>query len=190
MGTRINVLLNHQIDDYQDRELLLNRLSQALPEAVAVEGYWSGATDCSPLVGSQSPQWTANPYREGFTHYSYTGPGSLYVSIIAGVAWIRTGGRWRGFLSIPSLRRVHLDAFRAIATALGATTMICFPDNDALFDMFWDGEPLKAFIRNLEETVGPPQPSIEAISAQIIADTEKGVPDVWFTDNLPAPENR
>ncbi len=180
MGTRINVLFDHQLDDYRDREAVLKRLSQASPEALAVQDYWAGGEGTSQSAKTVLQQWTADPEIALFSFHSYTGPGSLFVSVNGRMAKIRTGGRWRGFLSIPDLYAVHLKAFRAIAAALGATTMIYFPDNDDLFELFWDDKKLDECIKTLEDTAGPPQSSIDAVSAEISAETEHHVPDVWY----------
>ncbi len=119
MGTRINVVMDHDVTDWRDQSAVLARLGAALPAALAVQDYWN-AVSASSQPRSED-QWTADtimPYEEH--HRSYTGPGSLFLKVGPHAAKIRTGGRWRGFLSIPPLHDVHLRAFRAIAGAEGS----------------------------------------------------------------------
>ena len=99
MGTRINALLDHDLNDFRDRESVLDRLAAALPGAVAVKNYWKSIDPHDAPDGLAT--WRPDPEspRESTLH-RYTGPGSLFLSVTAQAAWVRTGGRWRGFLSI------------------------------------------------------------------------------------------
>ncbi len=182
MGTRINVLLDHDLPDHRDRGAVLERLSHALPEALAVQAYWVSVEEVPWLIEARHRQteWTADPELSMFSYHSYTGPGSLFVRVNRRTARIYTGGRWRGFLSIAGLHAVHLRAFRAVASSLGATTAVYYPDNDDLLEMFWDDRPLVECIKYLESAVGPPQPSVDAVSAEVIAEADHHVPDVWY----------
>lgn len=40
MGTRINVLFDHDLPDYRDGEAVVARLTTALPAVLAVREYW------------------------------------------------------------------------------------------------------------------------------------------------------
>ncbi len=106
------------------------------------------------------------------------------MSLTAAAANIHTTGRWRGFLSIDPLRQVHLQAFRSIARALGATSLAYFADNDHVDDLFWDGKPQEECIALLERMLGPPQPSLESIDPAVVKATARGVPSVWFLEKL------
>ncbi len=120
MGTRINVLLDHHLSDFHDREAVLVRLDPALASAVAVRDY--GLLADPDYKHDDLKTWRADPLSPVDTNRPrYTAPGSLFLTITNQAAKIHTGGRWRGFLTLEPLRRVHLAAFRQIAGALGRT---------------------------------------------------------------------
>jgi hypothetical protein len=45
---------------------------------------------------------------------------------------VRASLRWRGFLSIEPLRRIHLFALRKIAALRGASRIVYMPDDDLI----------------------------------------------------------
>lgn len=138
MGTRINVLLDHDISDYRNQSDVVARLEATTPATLAVRDYWNAASVA--FMPKSDDRWVADPVMpHEKNHRSYTGPGSLFLKVGPHAAKIRTGGRWRGFLSIPPLHNVHLQAFHRIAEALGATRVAYFPDDDDLYDVFYDG---------------------------------------------------
>ena len=186
MGTRINVLMNHDIVDDKDQSAVLLRLETALPAALAVGHYWNpAATSAAP---EQNNRWIADPVMPYETHWrSYTGPGSLFLKVGPHAAKIRTGGRWRGFLSIPPLYQVHLQAFRAIAQALGASKAVYFADCDDVDDAFYEGGDVETGIGILTGYRGLPQPSINEIAPEIVAKTDYTVPSVWYYEKLEKP---
>ena len=63
--------------------------------------------------------WRADPLSPVDTNRPRYTAWSLFLTITNQAAKIHTGGRWRGFLTLEPLRRVHLAAFRQIAGALG-----------------------------------------------------------------------
>lgn len=185
MGTRINVIMNHNIDDYRDQSAVLARLETALSAALAVRDYWV-TTETS--YSRQDVSWSADPVKsEDKDDYyrSYAGPGSLFLDIGPYSAKIRTGGRWRGFLSIPPLHAVHLKAFRSIGQALGATHLAYFSDCDDVWEVLYEGGSYQDAVPILERYFGLPQPSVEEIVSEIAEETDHGVPSVWYSDKLP-----
>src|SRR5688500_18374202 len=109
MGTRIEVFLSHDLKRFDDATATIARLNVAIPTAFAVRDYWR-RVDSSFY---ELDHWEAHPIAPRLPDLRrYDGPGSLQVTVTAVAARISTGGRWRGFLSIPALREVHLAAFR------------------------------------------------------------------------------
>ena len=183
MGTRINVLIDHNVHDYRDQPAVLARLTSALPSALIVRDYWN-INDPFPKRGLQE-EWLADPVMPHETHWrSYTAPGSLFLKVGPHAAKIRSGGRWRGFLSIPPLYQVHLQAFRAIAQALGAAQAVYFADCDDVYDAFYEKGDVEAGIGILKRYLGLPQPSIDEISPEIAAEADHTVPGVWYYERL------
>jgi hypothetical protein len=185
LGTRINVLFDHNLTDFGDRESVLARLSASLPAALAVEEYWQLADPKTSKSGKLN-LWRADPVSPIESNLNrYTGPGSLFLTITPKAAGVHTGGRWRGFLEIEPLRRVHLKAFRGIGTALGATCFALYADSGEVDDLFWGGRTQWECILLMEQIWGPPQESIEEIDERSISAVERkmGFPFVWFLEN-------
>jgi hypothetical protein len=182
MGTRINVLLDHNLIEFRDRHSVLERLAPCLPAALALRGYWHSNDPHSRLDSLEV--WRANPVssRDSNLH-RYYGPGSLFLTVTPKAAHVRTGGRWRGFLSIEPLRRVHLAAFRRIADAFGASCMALYADSCEVDDLFWSGRTQEQCIELMERMWGPPQRSVEEVDAWIAAAAERTVPLVWFLES-------
>jgi hypothetical protein len=181
MGTRIDVLLDHNLTDYRDREAVLTRLATALPSALAVQDYWHSADPHS--IHDKSVEWRAeamSPHNPVL--YRYTAPGSLFLTVTNQAAHIRTGGRWRGFLSIEPLRRVHLTAFRHITRALGSSSLAIYADACEIDNSFWGGKTQGECVALMERLWGPPQRSVEGIESWIATEAERTVPQVWFLE--------
>src|SRR5687767_111810 len=123
MGTRIDVYISHNLPRFDDAEATIARLNSALPTAFAVRHYWRSVEPS----GYEPDRWEAEPVSPRMPNVRrYSGPGALDLTVTPAAARISTGGRWRGFLSIEPLRRVHLPAFRAIAQAMGsAKSALC-----------------------------------------------------------------
>jgi hypothetical protein len=139
MGTRINVLLSHDLADHRDREVVLRRLSTTLVSALAVRKYWETTDPSNPH--DQLTTWRAHPEApSGSGLFRYTAPGSLFLTVTRQAAKIRTGGRWEGFVDIEALRRVHVAAFKSLALALGSQCMAFHADSCEVDDEFWKGE--------------------------------------------------
>ncbi len=116
---------------------------------------------------------------------TYEAPGRIILRIGEKAAKISTGGRWRGFLSIEPLRQVHLRAFRDIARLLGGTRLTYFPDDDFVDDaLYRENASQGECVELLLKRYGPPQPSVESIAPKIAAAVEKGVPQVWYVEDL------
>jgi hypothetical protein len=183
MGTRINVCLDHDLPDYRDREATLARLRSALQAALAVHDYWVSVNPERPPDRQEA--WEAEPMSERQPYLRrYSGPGSLFLTVAARAATIRTGGRWRGFLTIEALRRVHLAAFWSIGIAMGARSLILFPDSDEVCELLLDegnADDCRAF---LKQKWGQPQASLLKIEPEIAEAADRTVPLVWFVENI------
>jgi hypothetical protein len=181
MGTRINALLDHNLANFRDRNSVLERLAAALPGALAVKKYWETANPTEQHDTRE--EWrTAPESRHEPNMHRYDGPGSLFLSVTFNAARIHTGGRWRGFLSIEPLRRVHLEAFRSIARALESTCMALYADSCEIDDMFWGDKTQWECIEMMERMWGPPQQDLDQIDRNIAAAAERTVPKVWFLE--------
>ena len=179
MGTRINALFDHNLSDFNDRKECLNRLKPSVLAATEVYEYWLAADPDNPHV--ETAAWQAEPVSpHGHDLRHYTGPGSLFLTVTEVAARVRTGGRWRGFVSIEPLRRVHLAAFHVIARALGALRMAVYLDSDAVDEIFWDGRPLRDCVDWMQVRWGPRQESVERIDPEIVAAADRCPPPIWF----------
>jgi hypothetical protein len=182
MGTRINVIFDHDLTDWSDRPEVVRRLNLALAVACRVDAYWNRVDS---VYRTETPAWSIEPQPSRCDLFQmYDGPGALFVSVNPKAVRIHTGGRWRGFLTIEPLREVHLVAFHAIARALGGREMILFSDSESVDEVFWDGQNYAASLQRLTETEGQPQPMIETIDPQIVRDCEHGVPAVWYRERV------
>lgn len=176
-------MMNHDVDDYRNQSAVLARLATTLPAALAVRDYWNAN---NPFLGPDTQdKWIADLVM-GYEKYnrSYTGPGSLFLKVGPYSAKIRTGGRWRGFLSIPPLHAVHLQAFRSIGQALGATQLAYFPDCDDAWEVLYEGGRYSDAVPILTGYFGVPQPSVEAITPEISEETDHTVPAVWYSEEM------
>ncbi|WP_435020127.1 hypothetical protein TA3x_001661 [Tundrisphaera sp. TA3] len=184
MGTRINLLIDHDLPDFRDVGEILARLEATLVAAGAVCDFWL----TSEPDGSHIPQksWEAipeSPRRPGLR--CFDGPGSLSLSVTASAARVRTGGRWRGFLANEAMRRVHLLAFRTIARVLGASFMAIHADSDAVNDLFWGGRSAWECAERMEQLWGPPEGSVERVEARIVEAAGLYLPgSVWFLEDI------
>jgi hypothetical protein len=185
MGTRIDVYLSHDLPCFDDAAGTIARLNSALPAAFAVRDYWRSV---DPDTRQTIERWEAEPVTPRMPKVPrYSGPGALYLTVTPAAARISTGGRWRGFLSIEPLRQVHLAAFRAIARAMGSARLaLCADSRDDVTDVFLADGSQDDCIAAMRSAMGPPQPSVESIAPDVVAQTEHGVPSVWFLDGHPA----
>jgi len=185
MGTRINALFDHELTDYQNSESILARLSGAIPAAFAVRDYWRTA---DPHYGHETLNtWHADPVPPFESNLSlYTAPGSLFLTITKEAATIRTGGRWRGFLDIEPLRRVHLAAFRQIGATLGARSFALYPDSCEVNDLFWGDHTQWQCVELMERMWGPPQRSVDVIDQKefLAAESKWKYPFTWFLESI------
>lgn len=183
MGTRINVLYEHDIRDPTDSAPILSRLASSIPSTLRVQEYWKSV---DPREPRGQVEWVADSVTWLDYGTSYTAPGSIFLSVTAKIACLRTGGRWRGFLSIDPLREVHLAAFRAVGRSLGSSFMALYPDSGFVVeDFILDGLPTAwDCLEFLERHWGPPQPSVDEIDPRIAAETDHGVPQVWYLDTI------
>src|SRR5262245_36204303 len=197
MGTRIHVFLSHDLPQFDDTAATLTRLQAALPATLAVRDYWRLVDpDYPPIDRWTRPRWKrrkteimtweARPISptEVDRLRRYDAPGSLFLIVTPAAALIFTGGRWRGFLMIEPLRKVHLAAFRALARALHSDRLAICHDRDDLTDAFQANGTLEASVARLRAEFGPPQPSVDDVAAAVAAKAERTVPDVWYLDVL------
>src|SRR5437870_3919805 len=157
MGVRIHVYLSHDLPRFDDAAVTLARLNTALPMALAVREYWRRIDNND----NELDHWRAEPVTPRTPSCRrYEGPGCLWLNVTPAAARIYTGARWAGFLTIDPLRQVHLAAFRAIARALGSTTMaVCADARDDVSDVFLEKGSLADCIAQLKSAMGPPQTS-------------------------------
>jgi hypothetical protein len=181
MGTRINVLFDHDLSALLDQAATLARLLPTTLAALTVRDYWLAADPHSPH--DDSTMWRADDVSplEKDQRRRYTGPGSLFLALAPRTARLHTGGRWRGFLTIEPLRRVHLAAFRCIARAFGAVEMLLYPDTCEVDDLFYAGRTMWDCVEFLERTWGPPQRGVEKLDPRVIAEAE--VFRVWYLES-------
>jgi hypothetical protein len=179
MGTRVHVFLSTHRSLLRNTDEVLTRLTRSEPECLNVARYWrSVASD-----GDAVSKWAI--WDDLGDHVNYRGPGSLGLVVTERAARIYASARWRGFLSIPPLRSVHLAAFRSIAAALGSDSMAITHDSlDSVEESFDSGATLDACAVVLRQTLGPPQPDVKNVDPAIVAATDRGVPDVWYWEPL------
>lgn len=184
MGTRIHVFLKHDLRRFDDPAATVARLEGSLPAALAIRDYWRSIERKSHQTDER---WEAEPATPGMPNIrDYTGPGSLFLTVTPEAALVSTGGRWRGFLSIEPLRRVHLEGFRAIARALGSPRIaICADSRDDVTDVFLANGSQDACIAAMRSAMGTPQSSVELVAPELITQAEHRVPDVWFVEDQP-----
>jgi hypothetical protein len=65
-----------------------------------------------------------------------------------------------------------------------AKLALCADSRDDVMDVFFANGSQDECIAQMRSTMGPPQPSVETISPEVVAQTEHGVPSVWFLDDL------
>jgi hypothetical protein len=182
MGTRINVLLEHDLTDYRDRDSVMARLVAALPAASAVQNYWHSADPDYPH--EKLSEWRADPVSSCDPNlHRYTAPGNLFLTLTKQAAKIRTGARWRGFLTIEPLRRVHLAAFRQIAAALKSRSLVVYADSCEVDDLFWGGHTQRECVERMARMWGPPQRNVEEIEPRNSVWAKLPFPFIWFLEN-------
>jgi len=182
MGTYISVFLTHDLSSFRDTTEAPTRLRQTEATCCEVSDYWRTVQPYEPYERNET-RWAADEELDYVVHYA--GPGSLWLAVTPRAARIHTGGRWRGFLSIPPLRRVHLAAFRSVAAALGSETMAISHDStESVHEMFWAGATQSACVAALQASLGLPQASIDSIEPRVAAMTKHGVPNVWYLERI------
>jgi hypothetical protein len=159
MGTYIDVIIDHKVQDYRDRSGVVALLQP-------------------------SGTWTALPEHKVADFVDYSGSEGLFLRFGRQVA-VLTGGRWREFLADKPSRAAALPAFRAVARVIGGTRLVLLPDSSEVsYDAVRDGLSQDRCITMLREQHGPPQESPEEIDPQVAASAAHGVPQVWFLESL------
>jgi hypothetical protein len=183
-GIRIDVFLSHDLPRFYDAEETLSRLNSVLPAAFAVRDYWRSIAPSR----YELERWEAEPVEPRLPDVRrYSGPGSLYLTVTPAAARISTGGRWRGFLSIDPLRRVHLAAFRSIARVMGSPTMaLCSDARGDVTEVFIPNGSQEQCIAQMRSAMGLPQPSVDVIGPEIVAQAGHDIPAVWFLERVAA----
>ncbi|MCX5658391.1 MAG: hypothetical protein NTW19_01560 [Planctomycetota bacterium] len=185
MGTRIHVYYSHCLPRPDDAAATISHLESALPHCLAVRDYWESHGGGEPSI----ERWIAEPPNPRIPlERQYEGPGKLWLRVTPAAAMLFTGARWRGFLMIEPLRRVHLAAFRAIGEALGSTSFAIWDSMcDEASTAFFEGGTQADCVAAVRAAQGPPQPSVEAIAPAIVKQAERSVPSVWFVEECGKP---
>ena len=173
----------HALADWSDRDTVMQRLSTTLPVARMLAAYWIDDT----TVPIPNDEWIAEPPfppPETKDYHRYSGPGPLFVDVNPHSVRIRTGRRWRGFLSIQPLRSIHLQAFFTVANAFNANVARCFPDNDFAIEAFWDGGDFNACCAILDGRFGDAVPMVDAADPILAAETDIGCPLLQYSLTL------
>ena len=129
MGTRTRGFVDYHVADVARRDSLqmLQLLSVTIPACLAVEQYWQANDPFHEPDATDS--WGV--YQRGgddVRGWWFVGPGGMGIRFGLRVAEIYAQARWRGFLTIPALRKVHRSAFAAIAQSADATGILYVPD--------------------------------------------------------------
>jgi hypothetical protein len=186
VGTYIHVYMSHDLPRFDDASDTMARLASSLPAALALRDYWRSADP----GGNALDEWKVDRMTSRKPDLKfYEGPGDLFLGVTPAAARIITGGRWRGFLSIEALREAHLAAFRAVARAMGSAKLaLCSDAFDDVSELFYANASQAQCVEQMRAAMGPPQPSVETIAPDVIAQTEHGVLNVWFLDGEADPD--
>jgi hypothetical protein len=187
MGTRTHAITDHQVPDYRNRDRVVSLLSNSLPAIRAVSDYWRVV---QPSGTETNENWSAyliqSPTEDDFLRYD--GPGGFSVRFGERVAVVHARCRWRGFLSIEPLRRIHLTAFCSIARLLGATRTVFTHDQGITDDLvpaaIYAGITQDECIDMIQGAYDAPKPSVEEIAPEVVAESQQKVPSVWYVKVL------
>jgi hypothetical protein len=184
MSILINAIMDHKLQHWNDAPRVIEVLEPALAQLRAVRDYWDknlhGQND---TAGKDIDEWRKAASSGTFERTSLQGPGSFHVDIAARALAVRAGGRWSGFMTIPELRKVHLDALRAIAKCAGASLAAYFADNDNVWDFFYSRLPYEAIGEALTKTFGPPRLDVDIVDAE----AARLRPTVWYYETFETP---
>jgi hypothetical protein len=186
MGTRtrgfVDLHLSNEIRSESGRVVSL--LARATSACLEVEQYWRSA-DALREPNARDSWSVYKGAADDLNKRWFSGPGSMNVHFGLRVAMILCGARWRGFLTIPALRKVHRKAFLSIARELGATAIMFVPDYaEELAGAMDDGKSFDECLRLMESTWGPLQGDLDEISPRVIAECENCPPKVWYLEHL------
>src|SRR5262249_51542929 len=135
MTTRAMAILDCNLE--HDPEVICARLDWTLPAVHAVRAYWQRhkpgprrintgskrpAAQAKVAAATAAKRWVLSSRacsESGIETLRFRGP-EFGVWIVASHGEILTQCRWKGFMTIDALRRVHLRAFHRIGTVLGA----------------------------------------------------------------------
>lgn len=201
MSARVEVLLDHKISDYRDAASVVAKLQHTIPAAQAVQDYWLkedwstidpttlaelGLTNSSVSqneLDESQYAWETKSYGPRKLHY-HDPTGLFHLRFTNRLAVIAAEPRWRLFLKTEALRQMHLNVFRMIARALGATRLVYYQSYMYMEEAHREGKSQEECIAILEKEYGPPQPSVELIAPQIVAAAEHNVPTIWFVEEF------
>lgn len=112
------------------------------------------------------------------------GPG-MGIHVRAQVMIIWSLARWRGFIQNPDLRTRVRGATAHVARVLSAMELIWLPEG-ITENIVPEGESssFDELRGRLLAHLGPPQPSLDRISASVLAAAESEPPAVWFEDRV------
>lgn len=192
MGTRIRGYIDYPQGHDRSPDAMLRVLETTTSACQAVEDYWR-ANDAhyEPDQVLSWSVWEKGESDQLKNHWWFAGPGHMSIRFCSNVAEIIAGARWRGFLTIPLLRDVHLAAFLSIARAVGATGILFVPDYaDDLIEAAEEGKGLEECLKIIEAAWGPMQGDLDEIRPAVIADCATCPPQVWFLQPTGLPGNR
>ena len=187
MGTRTHAYMEHSITpaDITGVPHLLNR---NVPATTDIEAYWRrNDPDQTPRSSTWCREWnadadlTADSMRDGVAEIA---AGSSRVTFYPRVALLSFSARWRGFLTIQSMRDVHRRLAHQLAGTLESPRLIWVPDFfERGFDIATNGS-LNDIHSSLLADWGQPQ-AIESISPTVVAQCDQCPPDVWYIESTP-----
>lgn len=192
MGTYTDAYMAHSLEiegQVQFRDLLAP-VASLLPE---IDAYWRSADR------KEAPDWdwvidipvSSESIRPGGPGASVFGPGMLSIHMTPRLWVVCCPARWRGFLTIPALRETQRRVVESIAACLGSDRVVWAPDHaEALLEAACGGKTLSQVEDWLVEHWGQPQPSLDVIAEEVIAECDHCPPSVWFSGVSRQPRSR
>ena len=160
------------------------RLRPALPAALEVHEFWCRRDPRKHRNPPGAWRWEVEP---ASPEEPIRGPGGLWVHHDTPVPVLALSARWRGFLSLPRLRRVHMEAVTAVAAALGRTRTLLLPESHPGSDAVFTGAGFEEVRSLLLGAWGPPLRSVSPVPPLFSRGTPPRRPACWFDVDLKDP---